>query len=149
MDWHRIAPTTFLFKETALEPDAVSNQIRAYYFGTKDVGNDTYQELEHLYSDRYFNHGIRTSALMHVRTNEAIPVYLYLFSYKGAESHTKFAGISDIIGKLFYINSFSSSFLHAVFILLVRLCCSSNSSVIINDQSICNSECILRHDNNG
>lgn len=101
MDWHRIAPTTFLFKETALEPDAVSNQVRAYYFGTKDVGNDTYQELEHLYSDRYFNHGIRTSALMHVRTNEAIPVYLYLFSYKGTQSHTKFAGLSDIIGKLF------------------------------------------------
>lgn len=101
VDWHRIAPVTFMFKETALESDAVSNQIRAYYFQTQDIGNSTAQSLEQLYSDRYFNHGIRTSALMHVRTNEATPVYMYVLSYKGTESHTKFAGISDILGKIF------------------------------------------------
>lgn len=100
MDWHRIAPVTFMYKETALEPDAISNQIKAYYFGTKDIGNDTATNLTNLYSDRYFNHGIRTSALLHAKTNEAVPIYLYMFTYKGQQSHTKFAGITEILGKI-------------------------------------------------
>ncbi|ODN01905.1 Venom carboxylesterase-6 [Orchesella cincta] len=120
-DWHRIAPVTFMYKETALEPDAVSNQIKAYYFGTKDVGNETASNLTNLYSDRYFNHGIRSSALMHVQTNEAIPVYLYMFSYRGTQSHTKYADISDILGVsegdelqyLFNTNRFSETALNS------------------------------------
>jgi len=98
LDWHRIAPVTLMYKDTALEPDAVSNQIKAYYFGTKDIGNDTSANLTNLYSDRYFNHGIRSSALMHVQKNEAIPVYLYMFSYRGTQSHLKFAGIKENLG---------------------------------------------------
>lgn len=100
VDWHRIAPTTFWYAETALEPDAVSNQVKAYYFGTKEIDNATASDLEHLYSDRYFNHGIRTSALIHVRKYEASPVYLYLLTYKGTQSHTKFANIDEVIGRL-------------------------------------------------
>src|SRR5689334_16738033 len=78
VDWHRIAPLSFTFRDTAAEPDAVSNQIRAFYFsGSKVIGNETAGNLTNLYSDRLFNHGTRTTAVLHGKQNEAVPIYLY------------------------------------------------------------------------
>lgn len=82
---------------------AVSNQIRAYYFGSKEIGKDTAVNLTNLYSDRWFNHATRTAAILHAKKNEAVPVYLYLFSYKGRESHLKFLNITEKLGE--HLNS--------------------------------------------
>jgi hypothetical protein len=99
VDWHRIAPLAYSFSDTALEPDAISNQIRAFYFGSETIGNSTAQNLTRLYSDRWFNHGTRTSAVLHGKMNEAVPIFLYLFAYQGQQTHLKFLGINEKLGE--------------------------------------------------
>lgn len=107
-DWHRIAPLSFTYRDTALEPDAVSNQIQAFYFGSKKIGNSTAHNLTNLYSDRLFNHGTRTTALLHGKYNEAVPIYLYIVGYKGEQTHLKFLNIHENLGidSSFKISSF-------------------------------------------
>ncbi|OXA36781.1 Venom carboxylesterase-6 [Folsomia candida] len=98
VDWHRIAPLAYTYRDTALEPDAVSNQIRAFYFGSKAIGNETATNLTNLYSDRLFNHGMRSALLLHGKNNEAVPLYLYTVAYQGAQSHLKFLHIEEKLG---------------------------------------------------
>ena len=81
-DWYRIAPLTFSYRATALQRDAVSNQIKSYYFGSEDIGDKTMNNLTNLYSDRNYCHCSRVGAMLHKKFNEGSPVYLYLFSYK-------------------------------------------------------------------
>ncbi len=109
-DWHRISPLAYTYRDTALEPDAVSNQIRAFYFGSKSIGNNTATNLTNLYSDRLFNHGTRTSALLHGKNNEAVPLYLYTVAYRGSQSHMKFLNIEEKLGKQDYIRNFYNSY---------------------------------------
>jgi len=97
-DWYRIAPLTFDFRSTALEPDAVSNQVRTFYFGTKEIGNQTRANLTNLYSDRYYCHCSRSAALLHKKRNEGFHIYLYYFTHRSATSHLNLIGIHDQLG---------------------------------------------------
>jgi len=76
----------------------VSNQIRAFYFRSKPIDKDTAGNLTNLYSDRLFNHGTRTSALLHGKYNEAVPLYLFVVGYRGKESHMKFLNFTENVG---------------------------------------------------
>jgi carboxylesterase type B len=97
-DWHRIAPLSFDFRSTALEPDAVSNQIRTFYFGSQEIGNQTQKSLTNLYSDRYFCHCSRSAALLHKKRNEGMHIFLYYFTHRSATSHLNLVGIHDQLG---------------------------------------------------
>jgi hypothetical protein len=81
-DWYRVAPLTFSYRDTALQRDAVSNQIKSYYFSSADIGEKTRANLTNLYSDRYYCHCSRVGAMLHKKVDEGNPVYLYQFAYK-------------------------------------------------------------------
>ncbi|CAG7836696.1 unnamed protein product [Allacma fusca] len=97
VDWHRIAPISLYFKETALEPDAVSNQIRAFYFGSSTVDLSSRKNLSNLYADRHYIFGSRFGALLHARINQGKPVYLYYFTHRNFHSQLNQLGVGETL----------------------------------------------------
>jgi len=98
-DFWNILPLTLMYKDTALDVDAVSKQIDAFYLNSQPVGNASLTGLTNLFSDRYFTHCTRRAALLHSRIHEGKPVYMYLFTYRGKQSQLKFLDVENTIGK--------------------------------------------------
>jgi hypothetical protein len=83
-DWNTVAPITLLYDRTpnADQSDLtdISRTIRGFYFGQQRIDSSTLKNLTHLYSDRFFNHGVKQAALLQAKY---IPVYAGIFGFHG------------------------------------------------------------------
>ncbi|ODN05451.1 Esterase E4 [Orchesella cincta] len=82
-DWNYIAPITLYYDKRYIpdeERNQISRTIRGFYFGGRKVEPNSSRNLTNLYSDRLFNWGTRTAALLQAKF---APVYTYIFGYIG------------------------------------------------------------------
>lgn len=81
-DWNTVAPITLLYDHHAPPEQLVdiSRRIRGYYFGGGTIGRETFKNLTNLYSDRYFNHGVKKAALLMAKWT---PVYPFILGFQG------------------------------------------------------------------
>lgn len=83
---------------TTVQQLDVSNKIREFYFGNREISEETRQQLTNMYSDRLFNHGVRACALLMA---EHVPVFTYQFAHnRGDYSIMKLYGIDKILGRV-------------------------------------------------
>ena len=99
IDWNRVAPIVLYYRDTAVEADAVSNQIRAFYFGSSDVELSSRKNLSNVLADRWYLHSNRNSALLHAKINQGKPVYLYYFTHRNFHSRLNELGVGEKLGK--------------------------------------------------
>ncbi|CAG7787108.1 unnamed protein product [Allacma fusca] len=99
-DWHRIAPISLTYYDddsvSQQELNLISDSIKSYYFKDQPISENTRQQLTNLYSDRYFVHGVRTTAL--IQAKHLVPVYIYMFAYKGSFSFLQDRGFEKGLG---------------------------------------------------
>jgi bile salt-stimulated lipase len=108
--FNEIAPIAFIYKDTALDKDAVTSKIREYYFGDKAINRETFMNLTNLFMDRFMGFGLVITAKLY---SKHAPVYLYYFSHKPQTTGLSFFGIEENLGMghlddiqyLFKINS--------------------------------------------
>jgi hypothetical protein len=72
-----------MYRNISTDVNQTSDAIREYYFGDKKIDEEVMKELTNMYSDRYFFHSTHHAAKLAALQ---IPVYLYLFNYKGTQS---------------------------------------------------------------
>jgi carboxylesterase type B len=109
-NFNTIAPIAFIYKDTAVDKDAVTAKIREFYFGDKPINRETFMNLTNLFMDRYMGFGLVISAKLY---SKHAPVFLYYFSHKPETTGLKFFGIDENFGMghlddvqfLFKINS--------------------------------------------
>ncbi|CAG7819168.1 unnamed protein product [Allacma fusca] len=100
-NWKRVLPVTLEYDEfytnfTRHHRLEVSMKIRKYYFQERHVSPATMQQLTNVYSDRFFNHGVRKGALAMA---QFVPVYMYIFAHnRGDYSILRFFGIEKVLG---------------------------------------------------
>ncbi|XP_044018737.1 esterase FE4 [Aphidius gifuensis] len=89
-NWSTIAPISFLYERDTQRSLSISEELWKYYMKNKPIGPDNYQGLADLYADGVVGFSVhRLVTLMSQASKE--PVYYYKFSYKGQESHVKWA----------------------------------------------------------
>ena len=108
INWERILPITLNFNEVYTnfskpELRKMAVKIKNFYFGKKEIGvEETRQELTDVYSDRFFNLGVREAATL---MSKYTPVYLYDFCFnRGGVSTTKMFGIDGNWGEFSSFN---------------------------------------------
>lgn len=130
-NWSTIAPISFFYERDTQRSLSISEELWKYYIKSKPIGPDNYQGLANvcsylilliiqinfeicfaninyfylqLYADGVIGFSVhRLVTLMSQASNE--PVYYYKFSYKGQESHVKWANntpYGNLILNLFY-----------------------------------------------
>lgn len=88
-NWSTIAPISFLYERDTQRSLSISEELWKYYI-KKPIGPDNYKGLADLYTDGIIGFSVhRLVTLMSQASKE--PVYYYKFSYKGQESHVKWA----------------------------------------------------------
>jgi len=93
--WNDVAPVAFIYKDTAVDKDAVTSKIREFYFGDKPINRETFMNLTDLFMDRFVGFGLVISAKLY---SKHAPVYLYYFSHKPETTGLKFFGIDENFG---------------------------------------------------
>lgn len=94
--WNEIAPTLFIYKDTAADQkDVVSQKIRESYFGDKAINEETYLELTNVFMDRFMGFGV---VIMSELYSKHAPTYLYLFTHKPEISGLKYLGVDKNFG---------------------------------------------------
>lgn len=97
-EWNRIAPTTFLYEhdlKDASNLDTVSEKLRNFYFGHKEINEDSRKELTDIYSDVYFNYGAQKTAK--IIAKHGGKVFTYVFRFKGDHTVLKsWFGVEDL-----------------------------------------------------
>jgi carboxylesterase type B len=88
-DRETVYPVTLAYEHTVPRHywRSVSDDVHKFYFGDKQIGLKTPEETINLYSDRFFNHGIRNSAKLFAKFGGK--VFLYKFTYKGKFSFSE------------------------------------------------------------
>jgi carboxylesterase type B len=100
-NWRKVLPITLEYDEfytnfTRHHKLEVSMKIRKFYFQERPINEETRQQLTNVYSDRFFNHGVRKGALLMAKHT---PVYMYMFAHnRGDYSILKFYGIEEVQG---------------------------------------------------
>lgn len=82
-DWNYVAPITLYYDNQYIpneERNQISRTIRGFYFGDRKIETDTSRNLTNMYSDRLFNWGTRTTALLQ---SKFVPVYTYILGFLG------------------------------------------------------------------
>ncbi|CAL8075222.1 unnamed protein product [Orchesella dallaii] len=82
-DWNYVAPITLYYDKRYIpeeERNQISRTIRGFYFGGRKVEPNSATNLTNLYSDRLFNWGTRTAAMLQAKLS---PVYPYIFGFIG------------------------------------------------------------------
>jgi hypothetical protein len=83
-DGSRILPIVLLYQHITDQglKDNVTTKILSSYFGQEDIGEETWDSLTELLSDRYFIHPVYKSAELHAKR---APVYPFEFTFPGGE----------------------------------------------------------------
>lgn len=108
-NWNNVLPITLEYDElytnyTISQQLQISKKIRKFYVQDRAIEENSRQQLTNMYSDRFFNHGVRKNALLMA---EYVPVYVYQFAHnRGDFSGVQFFGIDKNFGKLNFINKF-------------------------------------------
>jgi len=90
-NWTHVAPITFYYDDdysehlSPIRRKKISQAVRTFYFGDRQVNHDSSADLTHLYSDRLFIHGVVKTARYH---SKFAPVYPYVFKYKPEDGFT-------------------------------------------------------------
>ncbi|GAB0090569.1 Carboxylic ester hydrolase [Sergentomyia squamirostris] len=98
------------------EGHSVANDVRKFYLGSRQINQDTINELIDMWTDLMFVRGIVTSARLHAAARNGT-TYLYRFAFDGALGlYKRLLGISrpgvchgDEIGYLFHFGFFNLS----------------------------------------
>jgi len=83
-DWARVLPIALLYEdayEDKATRDNVSNQLLTHYFGKEEIGEETWDQLTHLFSDRYFIYPSDVAIRLQAKHS---PVYPFEFAFPGA-----------------------------------------------------------------
>ena len=127
VDWNRVAPIALYYRDTAVEADAVSNQIRAFYFGSSNIELVTRKNLSNVLADRLYFYANRNSALLHAKINQGKPVYLYYFTHRNIHSRLNELGVGEKLG-MFLIFFYSAM----VSLKTITLSPSRNPEFLVN-----------------
>ncbi|EFA11999.1 esterase 6 precursor [Tribolium castaneum] len=89
--WNDLVPHLLDYNYTVerTKMDEVSQKIRKYYLGNKQVTKSTYMDFIPVVSDRIFVIGIQKTARWQAAVTKS-PIYSYVFSYRGAHSWSEF-----------------------------------------------------------
>ncbi|CAG7822154.1 unnamed protein product [Allacma fusca] len=100
-NWHRIFPITLQFNEvyynfTPVAQAIMADKIHKFYFGNKPIDTSSRKELTDLFSDRFFNHGIKQALLLASNFTKVFP---YIFTHnRGDYTLLKVLGIDGNYG---------------------------------------------------
>jgi len=93
--WSEIAPTLFIYRDTATDKDEVSKKIRESYFGDKEISEETFPELSNVFMDRFMGFGVVVMAQLY---SKHAPVYMYLFAHQPQTTGLKYFGVDKNYG---------------------------------------------------
>jgi len=79
----QMAPYVLDYASTASDPDAVSTQIKDFYFGNNTINFYTRDRISRMLGDRFIISGLHKGMQYH---SSLAPTYAYKFSYKGKYS---------------------------------------------------------------
>lgn len=83
-DWNSVAPITFVYDFRPFlsfdEVSQLSRTIRGFYFGGRTIDSSSLQNLTNIYSDRYFNYGVKKASLLQAKFT---PVYPFILGFHG------------------------------------------------------------------
>ncbi|XP_046680494.1 esterase E4-like [Homalodisca vitripennis] len=90
-NWNKIAPHLLDYNNTVAKElqDEISDKIKKFYFGNKNISTAQTAELVRMLSDRLFAADIEKAARLHASVTSS-PVYFYSFSYRGTYSAGNF-----------------------------------------------------------
>lgn len=110
-NWFRRAPHYFLYDDSKVGQEAkdlISKRIKKFYFGDEPISQNNFENLTNLYSDSYFIHGVRNTALLH---GSHAPVYPVVLAYEGYPwSHVLGFGFEKPLGESFNLHNLSKHF---------------------------------------
>lgn len=77
-EWDTLAPIMLMYKDVADDPKLVSRKIRDFYFGDKEINEDTRLELAQIWTDIFFIAYAQGEAKTLCKQ---LPVYFYAFKH--------------------------------------------------------------------
>jgi len=99
-NWTKVGPLVLMYElEDSESQDEVSNKIFDFYFGPDDAGEDTWDSLTDMLSDRFFVYPMDAAARIHAKFSQ---VYPYVFAFPGGYSPglRTYFGITEDLGSL-------------------------------------------------
>jgi hypothetical protein len=84
-DFKRVVPLLLDYRHLTSQEtkDKASERIVEFYFGPDEIGEETWDGLTDMISDRYFIHPAETAARLHAKHAS---VYPYVFTFPGGDS---------------------------------------------------------------
>ncbi|OXA56057.1 esterase E4 [Folsomia candida] len=98
--WFDEAPKHLIYDKSSLPTgNEFASAVRKFYFGDKLISPESRGRLIDMFSDRFFIHSTKTTALYHASfQTEENPIFLYFFDYHGEFSYLNSFGILETYG---------------------------------------------------
>lgn len=90
-EYDRVAPISLFWGQTSPNVEEVNRRTREFYFGDRPIDGEAVRGVVDLYTDSYFLH-CADEAMRLQAVSSTVPVYYYLFSYRGTSSFTTLFG---------------------------------------------------------
>ncbi|KAK4880593.1 hypothetical protein RN001_008739 [Aquatica leii] len=84
-DFNKYLPYLLMFSDSKLPKNEVSEKVRQYYFGDRNINDTTKDVVTNMLTDVWFHVPAHNAVYIHTRyTNQN--VYFYLFGYRGSST---------------------------------------------------------------
>ncbi|XP_067005845.2 esterase E4 [Anabrus simplex] len=90
-EYDRVAPISLYWGMTSPNVQEVNRRTREFYFGDRPIDENAVKGVVDLYTDCEFLH-CADQAMRRIAFSSTVPVYYYLFSYRGTASYSSVFG---------------------------------------------------------